>query len=399
MKLAARLTCGLAFCLAIAGGHAFGFGDPAPSPLGITLAVIWEGEPVSEVNLEAMRTFRKAFAATRMIHFVSPAYLARGGGERRSAGEQPNAILSAFEKDDIAGIFLNGWRSTVESAGVTFRTTPTFWGNILNPRQCPADCGREVAMTGYSPAELRKIIRKSRELFAKNGFGAATVMQVGGHAAGPEVLGAAAAEGITHDFSAVAAELISSRLFRFPLRQQLRDLWGGVGPLMSPFDLDTGSGKITQMTANGLHLEYMSEGEVRAYLDRMLVKGAKDSLDSKDSKDSRDSRDSKDTKDPRTAANRHLYIGVPAETFAITRPKLELAMREIIQRASDTKTSLKWTAETIPGAGDNKPVLPTPSPTPSPTPASTPAPTPAPTQTPTPTSTPSPAAAAAGQAH
>jgi hypothetical protein len=320
-----------------------------------------------------------------MIHFVSPAYLARVGGDRRSAEEQPNAILSAFEKDDIAGIFLNGWRSTVESAGVTFRTTPTFWGNILNPRQCPADCGREVAMTGYSPAELRKIIRKSRELFAKNGFGAATVMQVGGHAAGPEVLGAAAAEGITHDFSAVAAELISSRLFRFPLRQQLRDLWGGVGPLMSPFDLDTGSGKITQMTANGLHLEYMSEGEVRAYLDRMLVKGAKDSPDSKDSKDSRDA------KDPRTPANRHLYIGVPAETFAITRPKLELAMREIIQRASDTKTSLKWTAETIPGAGDNKPVLPTPSPTPSPTPASTPAPTPTPT--------PSPEAAAAGQAH
>jgi len=376
VKYLSRMTCLVAWaCLFTTSTSTLG--EAAPAPLLITVATLWEGEPVSEANMEALRSFRKSHAGTGMIYFVSPAYLAREARDRRAAEDQQRAILATMEKNDIAGIYLNGWKSTVEASNVVFRNAPTFWGNSLNARQCADDCGREVVMAAYTGNELRKIIRRSRELFSRNGFGSGSIMQVAGHAASPEVLGAAAAEGITHDFSAVAAELMTGRLYRFPLRKQLRELWSGVGPMMSPFQMETGSGSITQMTSNGLHLEYSPEPEIRNYLDRLFGKGG--------------------AANEKIPANRHIYIGVPAETFAIARPKLELAMNEIIQRASDSKTALRWTAEAIPGAGDNKPVLPSPmatvSPTPSPTPSSKPS------QTPTPSDAAATGPGPAGEAH
>ena len=302
---------------------------PQNFTLNVTLAAIWEGEPPSPVNREALARFRQEFSSTKMIHFISPAYFSRGARDSRTRESDRLKLLDLVGKDDIAGIYLNGWKSIIEAAGVSFRNNPTFWGNKLSPRQCLDDCGREVAITAYPPADLRKIIRKSRALFAKNGFGSGTIMQVAGHAAGPDVRGAASAEGITHDFSALAVATLSARLYRFPLANQLNELWGGVGPLMRPFELQTGDGTITQMTANGVHVEFMSEEEITACIDALLG--------------------------PPAAATRHLYIGVPMETFAISLPKLEYTIQELFKRSSDGKFPLAWTAEVLPAANANRP--------------------------------------------
>ncbi|NBQ52933.1 MAG: hypothetical protein EBU49_05065, partial [Proteobacteria bacterium] len=165
------------------------------APLDITLAAIWEGESLSAANEEAFAKFRQNFTAAKIVHFISPVYLTRAVRNSRIRDNERQKILEFIGKGDLAGIYLNGWKSITESAGVSFRNSPTFWGNSLSARQCLDDCGREVAMTAYSSDDLRKIIRKSRTLFAKNGFGSPTIMQVAGHAAGPEVLSAATAEG------------------------------------------------------------------------------------------------------------------------------------------------------------------------------------------------------------
>ncbi len=313
--------------LAINTSSAKSFAQGGSDPLDISVALIWEGEALSSINKESLSAFRQKFSAAKMIHFISPVYFTRAVKDSRIRENELAKALELIGKDDVVGIYLNGWKSITESAGVSFRNSPTFWGNTLSPRQCLDDCGREVLMTAYPADDLRKIIRKSRALFAKNGFGNATIMQVAGNAAGPAVLGAASAEGITHDFSAIAVELLAPRLYRYPLRQQLNDLWSGVGPLMRPFELKAGNGTLTQMTANGLNLEFMSETEITARLDAMMGSG--------------------DIAPPKTPATRHLYIGVSMETFAISQPKLEFSLQEVFRRSSEMKGSLRWTAENI----------------------------------------------------
>jgi len=319
--------------LSVGGQVSFAMGQDDTAPLDITLAAIWEGESLSPTNEEAFAKFRQNFTAAKIVHFISPVYLTRAVRNSRVRDNERQKILEFIGKGDLAGIYLNGWKSITESAGVSFRNNPTFWGNSLSVRQCLDDCGREVALTAYPQDELRKIIKKSRTLFAKNGFGSPTIMQVAGHAAGPEVLAAAVAEGITHDFSAVAPDLLSPRLYRYPLRQQLLALWAGVGPLMPPIELKTASGPLVQMTANGIHTELMNETEILSRLEAVMG--------------------SAENGPPKAGATRHLFIGFPMETLAISLPKLEFALQEIFKRSSETKTPLRWTAENLSKASAN----------------------------------------------
>lgn len=319
--------------LGIGGRVSSAMAQSDETPIDITLAAVWEGESLSPANEEAFIKFRQHFSSAKIVHFISPVYLTRAVKNSRIRENERQKILEFIGTGDLAGIYLNGWKSITESAGVSFRNNPTFWGNSLSARQCLDDCGREVAMTAYPPDELQKIIRKSRTLFAKNGFGSPSLMQVAGHAAGPDVLATASAEGITHDFSAVAPELLSPRLYRYPLRQQLTALWGGVGPLMPPIPLKTANGPIIQMTANGIHTEFMSEVDIRARLEAVMGSAG--------------------SGPPKATATRHLFIGFPVETIAISLPKLEFTLQEVFRKSSETKTPLRWTAENLSKASAN----------------------------------------------
>ncbi|NBQ53856.1 MAG: hypothetical protein EBU49_09785, partial [Proteobacteria bacterium] len=110
-------------------------------------------------------------------------------------------------------------------------------------------------------------------------------------------------------------------------------LWAGVGPLMPPIELKTASGPLVQMTANGIHTELMSETEIRARVDAVM--GSAESGPQK------------------AGATRHLFIGFPVETIAISLPKLEFTLQEIFKKSSATKTQLRWTAENLSKASAN----------------------------------------------
>ena len=105
------------------------------------------------------------------------------------------------------------------------------------------------------------------------------------------------------------------------------------GPLMPPIELKTTSGPLVQMTANGIHTELMSETDILARLEAVMG--------------------SPENGPPKAGATRHLFIGFPMETIAISLPKLEFALQEIFKRSSETKTPLRWTAENLSKASAN----------------------------------------------
>lgn len=304
--------------------------------LTVTVGMIWEGEPVSPANLSALNAFRNQFKSVKLVHLISPVYFTRGHKDIRSREAHFKQMREMIYPGDLAGIYLNGWKSLAEAANVPFKNSPTFWGNKLNVKSCIDDCGREVLMTAYSPSDIRKILKKSRQLFNKQGFGEARLLQVAGHAASPEILAAASAEGMTHDFSAISTDHFSGRLYRFPLMATINELWSGVGPVMRPFTLKTGDDSITQMTANGLLLETMAESDILRNLDRMTGSGEGSPL-------------------PEGVS--HFFIGFPLETIAMTVPKLELSVQELFRRSSARKFAIKWFADAASGVSANQPSI------------------------------------------
>lgn len=323
----------------IAGALALGvilgqgaFAEKEPVSLDVTFAMIWEGESPMPANAEQIQKFRSQYPSIKFLHFISPAYLSRRDKMMPAAiidtaRHDFRAVTGALIAGDATGIYLNGWKSTAAVAGVRFKKGPTFWGNELTTADCKYDCGREVMMTAYTFNDLRKIIRQSRHLFQTQGLGNTTAMLVAGNMASPEVIQAASAEGITHDFSAVAAQSIAGRFHRFPLRREMDSLWSGVGPEMQPFKLETTQGHILQMTSNGVHLALMSSDEIKERLDRVFAA----------------------LKSDRTQPNRHLFVGVPAESFEISGSKLLLTVQELFKKTSEEKINLRWSAETIGG--------------------------------------------------
>jgi hypothetical protein len=310
--------------------------DNHPASITVTMALLWEGEPLGAANVESLKAFREQFKSLKIVHLISPAYFTRSQKDNRSRESNLQQMRDMIAPEDLAGIYLNGWKSLAEAAQIPFKNSPTFWGNQLSIKSCLEDCGREVLLTAYTPQEIRKIIKKSRSLFIKQGFGQATLMQVAGHAASPEILAAASAEGITHDFSAIAVDHFNASLKRFPLMNAVNELWNGVGPTMRPFELKTGSGSIMQMTSNGLPLEMMSESDIIRSLDRVTGSGDSSTI-------------------PEGVS--HLFIGVPMETLAKNMPKLELSTQELFRRSSVRKFSVKWFADSASGVAENRPNL------------------------------------------
>lgn len=322
--------------------------DTPPTVIDVTFAMIWEGETPTPVNIDEIKNFRDQYPAVKFVHFISPAYVSRLSKPapepyKSQIGSELNAVVDSVLTTDAIGVYMNGWKSITDAAGVRFKNGPTFWGNEISSQHCKLDCGREVMMTAYPFDDLRKLFRQSRKLFKAKGLGEAKVMLVAGNLASPELLQAASVEGFTHDFSAVAAELISDRLFRYPLRKEIEGLWGGVGPDMQPFMLETAQHvKMTQMTSNGVHLQIMSFEDINKIIKRTFDTLESDKIDRK-----------------KTTIRRHLYVGIAAESFSVNKAKLNLTVQELFKQSSDKKVGLNWTAETIDGKKEPSPPLAT----------------------------------------
>src|SRR5262249_22646236 len=139
-------------------------------------------------------------------------------------------IKSALGPNDERGLHIHGWKSLFESAGVTFKNTPTFWGTTLSPAECISDCGHEVPISEYSTDELRKVVKFSLDTLQANGFGRATSFRTGGWMLKPSVRDAIAAEGIKWDHSAVPVQFLQPKLGAYPLYSWLGALWPTTTP-------------------------------------------------------------------------------------------------------------------------------------------------------------------------
>jgi hypothetical protein len=116
-----------------------------------SLHIVWEGLEVEDYHIKKLEKFRGEHPDISVIHHVSPLYATSA----MSRYDLKKNLEKVFRKGDQMGVYISGWKSVVEEAGVKFRSENSFWGNKL--REDCTVCGSEIPITSYTKSELEKI--------------------------------------------------------------------------------------------------------------------------------------------------------------------------------------------------------------------------------------------------
>jgi hypothetical protein len=231
--------------------------DADANVLQLVISVDWEGMQISESNLAVMESFRDDFPEVPITHFLNAAYFTKPDADGAQIVEQTRRVL---RDHDELGLHIHGWQSLFEASGVTFRTTPTFWGSVSG---CEYDCGHQVAISAYSTEELRRVIAFSLDELESHGFGRATSFRSGGWMGRANVLEALAAEGIERDNSAVATVFFDDEAWQVEnLYAWLTELWAGITRTSQPYRVTTPAGEILEIPDNGALADYVTGDEM-----------------------------------------------------------------------------------------------------------------------------------------
>lgn len=240
----------------------------AKPSLRLVISLIWEGRDLHAHNLEAIREFRREFSDIQLVHFVSPAYFTRPGAP---AAKARHALQSVMRPGDKIGIALAGWKSMVQSAGVIFRSGPTFWGYDLRETDCRIDCGLDVPLNIYPQHDVEKILKSGKMVLEAQGFGAVEATTTSGWMASQQILEAYAEAGIRYDFSAVAPELVRRRIGNLPLFHWLQGLWATTTPHTQPYVVPSVvTASLQQIPQNLAAIDYLLSGDIAAITDEYL---------------------------------------------------------------------------------------------------------------------------------
>lgn len=232
----------------------------AEGKIRIVVSVDWEGRSLQPENLQAMQNFRRDFPKIPLQHFLNAAYYTR---YKKDSELITKLIKSVLRKGDEHALHIHAWRSLVESSKVNFRTTPSFVEDGYSTADCEIDCGHDIALTGYTTAELRKIIAHSVEILLREKFNRPKSFRAGGWQADAKVLEALAAEGFTLDSSAVPAEFLKVEWSKYNLYGFVGKLWADITPTSQPYDYKTSSGlKITELPNNSCLSDYMTGSDM-----------------------------------------------------------------------------------------------------------------------------------------
>lgn len=208
---------------------------PSPLPLrvSIVLTVDWEGETLLDSNILAMRQFNQLFPHFPVVHFLNAAYYTKK--KFLSPQEITQKIQSVIKPNDELGLHVHAWEELVRVSGVSFRSSPTFWGDSHSLGR-GGERGDDVPLNEYTTEEIYKILKTSIEILNQQGFQNLSSFRAGGWMSGERVQKALLLLGLYMDSSAVPADLIENQYDRHSLLvQRNKKLWSHISPETPPF--------------------------------------------------------------------------------------------------------------------------------------------------------------------
>lgn len=236
----------------------------------LTISVDWEGFSLDAENLIAFQQFRNEFPGIKIVHFLSAAYFTKPGVNALATAERIRSVMRA---GDEVGLHLHAFESLTNTAGVAFRDSVTFWGRPYS-EPINGDRGHDVPLSVFNKDELLRLIRTSKEILNRNGFGDVQSFRAGGWVATPDVLEVLALEGIVNDSSAVPTEFIAQTVGdRSPLYLITKSLWPDQTVTKDrPYIISTPMGDIVEFPNNIALADYVNGQQAFQYLQELVSK-------------------------------------------------------------------------------------------------------------------------------
>ncbi len=228
----------------------------------IAVSVDWEGREVGAENIAAMAALREALPGVPLTHFLNAAYYTKPAADAPRVTRETRRVVLAGDEE---GLHVHGWRSLFASAGVAFREKPSFWGDAYALQPTAGDLGHEVELGAYTVDELRRVLRRSRELLGAQGFTIGGSFRCGGWMATPPVLQALRAEGFLVDSSATDGRW-HDELGTYRLRARIPEVWPTVTAQSPPFLIDTPAGAVLEMPDTCALADYVTADEMVAHI-------------------------------------------------------------------------------------------------------------------------------------
>lgn len=242
--------------------------QPAAPGLIVVVSIDWEGAYFRAESLQALEQFRRDNPDVPITHMLNAAYYTKQGAD---AAEATRQIRLAVKEGDDTGLHVHAWKSLLAAAGVVPRDGPSFLSRRGELLPFEDDLGFDVDLTVLSVAELRAVMRKSREILEREKLRLGPSFRAAGWLGTANVLEAARAEGFTIDSSAVDPAWLDEEEVPF-LQERLRGLWSRVDQATEPFWIDTPAGRILELPDTGALADYLTALEMTDYVNRALAR-------------------------------------------------------------------------------------------------------------------------------
>ncbi len=224
--------------------------------INLYISVDWEGRDLDGKNLTAFKEFRQDFPNTPILQFLNAAYFTKPNADINEIKKKIESVLLPI---DEIGLHIHGWKSQFEACGIKFRNSPSFnSGGEIFAGENDLDIGHDIPISEYTTDELVKVIKHSKDLFKKLGWGVPKNFRCGGWISKPQVLAALEKEGFIGDYSAVPCKFLDGKRKSNFLHDWLYPLWKDITPETQPYKI----GNILEWPNNGCLADYVTGKEM-----------------------------------------------------------------------------------------------------------------------------------------
>ena len=256
------LVAAVAAAAAPAAGCSRGASTSAKGQVVVALTIDWEGAYISPDGLDAIDELRRGFGAAPVTHYVSAGYFTKEHVDPTALA----SITQAVHQGDELAVHVHGWRSLARASGIEPRLSPSFLTGTDKIMEFEdGDVGFDLDLDAYSVAELRALLRTSRNLLAQTHLPISKTFRAGGYLATPKVLQAMFEEGYTVDSSATDYRQLDERKDAV-LPTRIHAIWPGVETTTQPWLVHPPHGELLELPIAAI-ADYAETAEILRVLD------------------------------------------------------------------------------------------------------------------------------------
>ena len=233
------------------------------APLYVVVSTDWDDTRFADDRLRRMERLSQLHPEMLLTHFFAPFHYTDPTltPSRKQFFEDWIKRDRATRKSEI-GVHIHTWCHFVVAAGVKCHPQPAFAPND--------DSGYVTILASYSEAEMRAMLRKSREIFAEHDLGSPTSFRAGGWTADEGTMRALASEGFAVDTSALPFKRIEEWK-GYELYRWNESNWLGITETSQPYfpsrtevasTATTDTLPILEVPDNGILVDYVTGAEM-----------------------------------------------------------------------------------------------------------------------------------------